>query len=111
VNKRLIETPTTEPVYFNVPPSITKLLAALEELPIPLLDPPFTRDVTDRTPPLMVVMPEYELVLPLAIVQVELPDLVNAEVPEVGFDQDGFRDPLPVPVKIKAGEEPLTVTI
>ena len=87
VNKRLIETPVAEPVYFNVPPSMTKLLAALEELPIPLLDPPFTRDETDKTPPLMVVIPEYELVLPLAIVHVELPDFVNAEVPEVGFDQ------------------------
>jgi hypothetical protein len=35
----------------------------------------------------MVVMPEYELVLPLVIVHVELPDFVNAEVPELGFDQ------------------------
>jgi hypothetical protein len=85
--KSLLVFAATVPVKVNAPPSIIRLDAALEEFPIPLLAPPFTRDETDKTPPLIVVMPEYELVLPLAMVHVELPDFVNAEVPEVGFDQ------------------------
>ena len=85
--KSLLVFAATVPVKVNAPPSIIRLDDALEEFPIPLLAPPFTRDETDKTPPLIVVMPEYELVLPLAMVHVELPDFVNAEVPEVGFDQ------------------------
>ena len=45
------------PVYFNVPPLITKLAASLVDAPMLLLDPPSAKVDTLKVPALMVVTP------------------------------------------------------
>ena len=55
VNNRSVE--TAAPVYFKVPPLITKLEAALLDLPRPLATPPFASVDTESVPALIVVTP------------------------------------------------------
>ena len=55
VNNRSVD--TSPPVYFNVPPLITSLVAAFDDLPILLSDPPAAKLETLKVPALIVVMP------------------------------------------------------
>ena len=51
------------PVYCNAPPLITRLAAAVPDLPMPLATPPLASVVTLSTPLLIVVAPLYVLIL------------------------------------------------
>ena len=55
VNNRSVV--TAPPVYLNVPPLITKLVAALLDAPILLLEPPLASVLTDKVPAEIVVIP------------------------------------------------------
>ena len=53
-----------EPVYASVPPLITRLAGAFEEIPRLLVNPPLASNGASIVPALMVVFPEYVLPLP-----------------------------------------------
>ena len=55
VNNRSVD--TSPPVYFNVPPLITKLVAAFDDLPMLLLDKPLAKVDTLKVPAFIVVIP------------------------------------------------------
>ena len=55
VNNRSVD--TSPPVYFNVPPLITKLAASLVDAPMLLLDKPLAKVDTLKVPALIVVIP------------------------------------------------------
>src|SRR5437868_2276836 len=57
MEKRRLE--VAPPLTCKVPPSMTRLAASLEELPMPLALPPSARLLTFNTPPSTVVEPEY----------------------------------------------------
>ena len=71
------------PVYFRVPPLITKLEAEFVDLPILLFDPPAANVDTDNVPALIVVTPVYVLVPDR--VSVPVPVLVKPTVVAVPF--------------------------
>ena len=55
VNKRSVV--TAAPVYFSVPPLMTRLAARALAAPMPLLDPPSANVPADKVPPEIVVIP------------------------------------------------------